>query len=79
MTDDSREKVHRFYKRTPRITAAIVETLEKLSSKYAILAVEIDDTKVTFHLGTKYPEVLTTCELNIKDILEENDKDGNAQ
>ena len=78
MTDGSREKVHRFYKRNPRVTAAIVETLEKLSSKYAILAVEIDDTKVTFHLGTKYPEVLTTCELKIKDILEENDNDGNA-
>lgn len=79
MTDDNREKVHRFYKRNPRVTAAIVETLEKISLKYAILAVEIDDTKVTFHLGTKYPEVLTTCELKIKDILEENDKDGNVQ
>lgn len=79
MIDDNREKVHRFYKRNPRVTAAIVETLEKLSSKYAILAVEINDDKVTFHLGSKYPEVITTCELNIKDILEENDKDGNAQ
>lgn len=28
MTDDSREKVHEFYKRNPRVTAAIVETLE---------------------------------------------------
>lgn len=79
MTDDNREKVHEFYKRNPRVTAAIVETLERLSSKYAILAVEIDDTKVTFHLGSKDPEVITTCELKIKDILEENDKDGNAQ
>lgn len=79
MPNDSREKVHEFYKRNPRVTAAIVETLEKLSSNYAILAVEIDDTKVAFHLGCKYPEVITTCELNIKDILEENDKDGNAQ
>lgn len=79
MTDDSHEKVHGFYKRNPRVTAAIVETLEKLSFKYAILAVEVDDTKVTFHLGSKYPEVITTCELNIKDILEENNKDGNAQ
>ena len=79
MPNDSREKVHGFYKRNPRVTAAIVETLEKLSFKYAILAVEIDDNKVTFHLGSKYPEVITTCELNIKDILEENNKNGNAQ